>query len=192
MRKHYALGIILLFCSQLVWSQFIQIGTGTASSYLSGPIYRSAATSTFNWSKYAYIYTATELSAIPAGSMITQIEWEKATGTITAPNNFEILLSNNTAPTLTTGTTWGAITAGATSVYNNTNQGFMSAAPGWESYILTTPFIYTGGTLQIMTDHVKYGTASGAVNYYRTAATGMAIGWASGAAGSAATALTTT
>ena len=28
MRKHYALGIILLFCSQLVWSQFIQIGTG--------------------------------------------------------------------------------------------------------------------------------------------------------------------
>ena len=122
--------------------------------------------------------------------MITQIEWQKSAGTITAPNNFEILLANNTATTLATGTTWGALTAGATSVYNNTSQGFMAAAPGWESYTLTTPFIYTGGTLQVMTDHIKYGTASGAVNYYREAATGLAVGWAAGAAGSTATALT--
>jgi hypothetical protein len=192
MRKLYILSLLFLLFSQLGWSQFIQIGTGTTSSYLSGPIYRSAATSTFNWSKYAYIYTATELAAIPAGSMITQIEWEKAAGTITAPNNFEILMANNSATVLTSATTWGVVSAGATSVYNNTNQGFMGTAPGWESYILTTPFIYTGGTLQIMTDHVKYGTASGAVNYYRTAATGMAIGWAAGAAGSAASSLTTT
>ena len=192
MRKLYVLSLLFLLFSQSGWSQFIQIGTGTASSYLSGPYYRSAATSTFNWSKYAYIYTATELAAIPAGSMITQIEWEKAAGTITAPNNFEILMANNSATALTTATTWGVLTAGATSVYNNTNQGFMGAAPGWESFILTTPFIYTGGTLQIMTDHVKYGTASGANNFYRTAATGMAIGWAAGAAGSAASSLTTT
>ncbi len=192
MRKLYLIGLLYLFCSQLAWSQFVQIGTGTASSFMSGPIYRSSAASTFNFSKYAYIYTATELAAIPAGSMITQIEWEKATGTITAPNNFEILLANNSATVLTSATTWGVLTAGATSVYNNTNQGFMGTAPGWESYILTTPFIYTGGTLQVMTDHVKFGTASGAVNYFRTAATGMAIGWAAGAAGSAATSLTTT
>ncbi|MDP4867839.1 MAG: fibronectin type III domain-containing protein, partial [Crocinitomicaceae bacterium] len=192
MRKLYVLTLIFLFFSQIGWSQFIQIGTGTATSYLSGPYYRSSATSTFNFSKYAYIYTATELAAIPAGSMITQIEWEKAAGTITAPNNFEILLANNTATTLTTGTTWGVVSAGATSVYNNTSQGFMATAPGWESFTLTTPFIYTGGTLQIMTDHIKYGTASGANNFYRTAATGMAIGWAAGAAGSAASSLTTT
>ena len=184
--------MLFLLFSQAGWSQFIQIGTGTASSYLSGPYYRSSATSTFNFSKYAYIYTATELAAIPSGSMITQIEWEKAAGTITGPNNFEILLANNTATALTTATTWGVLTAGATSVYNNTSQAFTVAAPGWESFILTTPFIYTGGTLQIMTDHIKYGTASGANNFYRTAATGMAIGWAAGAAGSAASSLTTT
>jgi GEVED domain/Secretion system C-terminal sorting domain len=192
MRKLYFLSLLFLLFSQAGWSQFIQIGTGTASSYLSGPYYRSSATSTFNFSKYAYIYTATELAAIPSGSMITQIEWEKAAGTITGPNNFEILLANNTATALTTATTWGVLTAGATSVYNNTSQAFTVAAPGWESFILTTPFIYTGGTLQIMTDHIKYGTASGANNFYRTAATGMAIGWAAGAAGSAASSLTTT
>jgi hypothetical protein len=192
MRKLYVLSLLLLLFSQLGWSQFIQIGTGTASSYLSGPYYRSSAASTFNFSKYAYIYTATELAAIPAGSMITQIEWEKAAGTITGPNNFEILMANNTATVLTTATTWGVLTVGATSVYNNTSQAFTAAAPGWESFILTTPFIYSGGTLQIMTDHIKYGTASGANNFYRTAATGMAIGWAAGAAGSSASSLTTT
>ena len=73
--------------------------------------------------------------------MITQIEWQKAAGTITAPNTFEILLANNSATTLTTGTTWGAITAGATSAYLSTTQGFVAAAPGWESFTMTTPFI---------------------------------------------------
>jgi hypothetical protein len=189
MKKLYVLSLLFLFFSQLGWSQFVQIGTGTASSYLTGPYYRSAATSTFNYSKYAYIYLASELASIPPGAMITQIEWEKAAGTITAPNTFEILLANNSNTTLALGTTWGDVTAGATSVYNNTNQGFTATAPGWESFILTTPFIYTGGTLQIMTDHVKSGVASGANNYYRELQTGMSIGWASGTAGSAATAL---
>jgi len=189
MRKLYALGFFFLFIGQYVNAQVIQIGTGTASSYLTGPYYRSAATSTFNYSKYCYIYLASELAAIPPGSMITQIEWEKASGTITAPNDFEILLANNSATTLTTGTTWGDLTLGATSVYNNTNQGFMVTGPGWESFILTSPFIYTGGTLQIMTDHVKYGTASAGNPFFRELQTGLALGWASGTAGSTATAL---
>ena len=193
MRKVYLSLFFLLTFLTGAHAQFVQIGTSTTlSSYLSGPIYRSSATSTFNFSKYAYIYTATELAAIPAGSMITQIEWQKVSGTITAPNTFEILLANNSATTLTTGTTWGALTAGSSSAYNNTNQGFMGTGPGWESYLLTTPFIYTGGTLQVMTDHVKSGTASAAIPYYRELATGMAIGWAAGAAGSNATTLTTT
>jgi hypothetical protein len=191
MRKIYLILSFLLFASTFSHAQFVQIGTSTTtSSYLTGPIYRSSATSTFNFSKYAYIYTATELAAIPAGSMITQIEWQKVSGTITAPNTFEILLANNSATTLATGTTWGALTAGSSSAYNNTNQGFMTTGPGWESYVLTTPFIYTGGTLQVMTDHVKAGTASAAVPYYRELATGLAIGWAGAAAGTNATALT--
>ena len=193
MRKVYLSVLFLFFILSGTFAQIVQIGTSTtASSYLSGPYYRSAATSTFNYSKYAYIYTAIELAAIPAGSMITQIEWQKVSGTITAPNTFEILLANNSATTLTTGTTWGALTAGSTSAYNNTNQGFMATGPGWESFVLTTPFIYTGGTLQIMTDHVKAGTASAANPFYRELATGLAIGWSAGAAGSSATTLTTT
>jgi len=193
MRYIYVLALLFSLVTSFARAQFVQIGTTTATqSYLYGPYYRSSATSVFNYSKYAYIYTATELSAIPPGSMITMIEWQKQSGTMTAPNTFEILLANNSATTLTTGTIWGAVSAGATSVYLNTNQGFTAAAPGWESFTLTTPFIYTGGTLQVMTDHIYAGTSSGPNNFYREAATGMAIGWASNLAGSSATALTTT
>ena len=190
MKKHYLLSILLL-CSLLSFGQSITIGTGTATSYFYGPYYRSSATSTFNFSKYAYIYTADELTGIPPGSLITMIEWEKASGTITAPNTFQIFMENNSAATLTTGTTWGTLTSTSTSVYNNTAQGFTVTGPGWEGFTLTSPFIYTGGTLQISTDHVKQGTASGANNYYYTTVTGKALGWAAGAAGSNATLLNT-
>nr|MCE2686034.1 fibronectin type III domain-containing protein [Cryomorphaceae bacterium] len=192
MRKLYILGLLFFFM-QGALAQFVQVGTATTTqSYLYGPYYRSATTSVFNYSKYAYIYSATELAGIPPGSMITMIEWQKQSGTITAPNTFEILLANNSATALTTGTTWGTVSAGATSVYLSTNQGFMAAAPGWESFSLTTPFIYTGGTLQVMTDHVYAGVASAANNFYTQPSAGMAIGWASNLVGSAATLLTTT
>lgn len=130
-----------------LFGQSITIGTGTAASYFYGPYYRSSATSTFNYSKYAYIYTPDELTVIPAGSMITMIEWQKSAGTLTAPNTFQILMENNSTTTLNTGTAWGTLTASSTSVYNNTNQGFTATAPGWEGFTLTSPFIYTGGTL---------------------------------------------
>ena len=190
MKKHYLLSLFIL-CSLFSVGQSITIGTGTTVSYFFGPYYRSTAGSTFNFSKYAYIYTADELTAIPSGSIITSIEWEKSAGTITAPNTFQIYLENNSATTLTTGTTWGTLISAGTSVYNNTNQGFLATAPGWESFTLTTPFIYTGGTLQISTDHVKQGTASGVNNFFHESVPGKAIGWAAGAAGSNATLLNT-
>jgi hypothetical protein len=45
-----------------------------------GPIYRSAAASTYYGSRYAYLYDAAEMAAagIQAGATITQVEWEKA------------------------------------------------------------------------------------------------------------------
>ena len=100
-------------------------------------------------------------------------------------------MENNSATVLNTGTTWGTLTASATNVYNNTSQGFTVPAPGWESFNLTTPFTYTGGTLQICINHVKQGTASGANNYYYTSVPGKAIGRASNLAGSNATTLNT-
>jgi hypothetical protein len=188
MRKSYFL-LLITFWSVVSNAQTVTIGSGTTESFFYGPYYRSSATSSFNFSKYSYIYTADELTAIPSGSIITSIEWEKSAGTLSAPNTFQIYLENNSTTTLTANTTWGTLIAAGTSVYSNTNQGFTAAAPGWEGFTLTAPFIYTGGTLQICTDHINAGTASGANNYFYEAVTGKAIGWASGTAGSNATTL---
>ena len=193
MRVSYLLGLLFLlpFAGN---SQSVTIGTSTnaTNGYFYGPYYRSSATSTINYSKYAYLYTADELTNIPVGSTITMIEWQKSSGTITAPNNFQIYLENNTATSLTAGTSWGTLTSTATNVYSNANQGFTVVGPGWEGFTLATGFVYTGGSLEILTDFFRQGTASGANNFFFTPTPGKAIGWAANVAGSASTVLNTT
>ena len=191
MRNLYTSFLFLLGICSVGLGQTVTIGTGTASSYLYGPYYRSSATSTFNYSMYAYLYSAAELSGIPPGSVITAIEWNHVSGTLSGANDFEIYLVNNTATSLTLGDTWGNLIAGATNVYTSNTQEFMNVG-AWESFTLTTPFIYSGGSLQIMTNHAKFGTASAANNYNYETVNGMAIGYASGTQGTASTALSST
>jgi hypothetical protein len=186
----------ILFSPLILFSQNITIGTSINSTngYLYGPYYRSSATSTLNYSKYAYLYTSDELTGIPVGSTITMIEWQKANGTITAPNNFQIYLENNTTTSLTAGTTWGTLTATATSVYSNTNQGFTVTGPGWEGFTLGTPFVYTGGSLEVLTDFFRQSTAvaSGQNNFYYTNTPGKALGWTGTTIGTSTTPLAVT
>lgn len=186
--------LILGFSPVLLLGQSVTIGTSTnaTNGYFYGPYYRSSAGSGINYSKYAYLYTADELVTIPVGSTITMIEWQKSVGTIAAPNNFQIYLENNTATTLTAGTTWGSLTSTATNVYSNANQGFTVVGPGWEGFTLATGFVYTGGSLEILTDFFRQGTASGANNFFFTPTPGKAIGWANNLVGSSATPLATT
>ncbi|MCF8408274.1 MAG: fibronectin type III domain-containing protein [Crocinitomicaceae bacterium] len=186
--------LILGFSPVLLLGQSVTIGTSTnaTNGYFYGPYYRSSALSGINYSKYAYLYTADELVTIPVGSTITMIEWQKSVGTIAASNNFQIYLENNTATTLTAGTTWGSLTSTATNVYSNANQGFTVVGPGWEGFTLATGFVYTGGSLEILTDFFRQGTASGANNFFFTPTPGKAIGWASNLVGSLATPLATT
>ena len=195
MNKNILFSLLLIVVSFFgLQAQNITIGTSTnaTNGYLYGPYYRSSTASTINYSKYAYLYTANELASIPVGSTITMIEWEKSTGTISAPNNFQIYLENNTTTLLTAGTSWGTFTTSATNVYSNANQGFTVTGPGWEGFTLSSGFVYTGGSLQVLTDFVKQGTASGPNNFFFTNTPGKALGWASNVVGSAATTLSTT
>lgn len=171
-------------------AQTVTIGTGTSSSYFYGPYYRSSASSSFNYSRYAHLYTATELG-IPAGSIITQVEWYKVSGTLTGNNIFNVLMLNTTANSLTSGSTWGSLTSGATTVYASSTKSF-TVTGNWESITLATPFVYTGGNLLIFTDHRKLGTASGSNNFRYTSASGKGLGYASSAAPSSSSTLTTT
>jgi len=160
------------------------------SDYYFGPIYRSTATSSFNYSRYAHLYTAAELG-IPGGATITQLEWLKADGgAVTGANTFNVLLSNSTAATLTNSSTWATLTTGATSAYTNAAQDVTGAA-GTYFTVPTTGFTYTGGNLLVLTDWAKGGTATAVVNFVTNPATGLALGTASSTALTNTTTLTT-
>ena len=160
------------------------------SSYFYGPLYRSSATSTFNWSRYAHLYTPGELGIAP-GSVITQLAWLKSdAGSLTGSNVFSVQLANTALSTLGTTQTWGTLTTGATQVYASTTQQVSGAAGDYFSVTLSQPFVYTGGNLLVLSDHEKQGTASGVISFVTNAATGYALGNADAVAPTATTSLT--
>jgi hypothetical protein len=197
-RKVWAVLIAWLTLGQL-HAQTVTIGSTTVpvvapatSSYLYGPIYRSATTSVFNYSRYAHLYRASELN-IPTGAVITQLAWLKSTaGELTGNNTFSVLLANTGLTTIPSPQPWNTLSAGAITAYTSTTQQFTGAAGTYFTVTLTQPFVYTGGNLLILTDHEKRGTASAAVNFVTNLATGQALGYASNLAPTATSNLTTT
>ncbi|WP_165822108.1 GEVED domain-containing protein [Hymenobacter edaphi] len=193
--------MLLWLASASAWAQTVTIGSATVpvvspatSSYLYGPIYRSGndAGSTFNYSRYAHLYTAAELG-IPTGAVVTELAWLKSdAGTVTGNNTYTVWLENSTSTTLGTTQTWSAISATPTQVYTSTTQQVTGVAGDYFAVTLSQPFTYNGGNLLVLTDWVKQGTASAAVNFVTNAATGFGLGAANSAALTGTTALTTT
>ena len=166
-----------------------------SADYFHGPIYRSSTGSTFNYSRYAYLYTAAELSAagIGPGVTITNIGWLKADGeTITGGNNFfEVRLGNTTQTSLTANTDWGTLKTGTTVGYTSSTQN-VTGAGGTYFDVPITGFTYTGGSLLVLTDWVKNGASSAAVDFIINPSPSLALGNASGSVLTDASTLTTT
>ncbi|OON70500.1 GEVED domain-containing protein [Hymenobacter sp. CRA2] len=179
------------------WAQTVAIGSAVVpvvspatSSYYYGPLYRSSATSTFNFSRYAHLYTPADLGLAP-GSVITQLAWLKSdAGEVTGSNTFTVWLENSTVSSLGTTQTWSAVSATATQVYTSAAQTVTGAAGTYFSVTLSQPFVYTGGNLLLLTDWVQTGTATGAVNFVTNEATGYAVGYANSTALTPTTSLT--
>ncbi|RYZ56356.1 MAG: T9SS type A sorting domain-containing protein [Sphingobacteriales bacterium] len=188
--------LLLLLCASLLPSfsfgqTTVTIGsTSGTSHFVYGPYYRSSASSPFNYSRYAYLYTGAELG-IPAGSQITKIEWLKANGTVSGSNTFGVWMDNTSASALVNNTDWTTLVNGATQVYSSSSHSFTAAANDWESVTLSSPFTYNGGNLEVLTDFVMSGTASGPNNFYVNAAAGKAIGYATNTPISGSIGLTT-
>ena len=173
-----------------IGSTTVPVVSPATSSYLFGPIYRSTATSTFNYSRYAHLYTSAELN-IPTGAIITELAWQKSDAAeLTGNNVFNVQLANSSLTTLGTTQSWGTLTTGAASVYASTTQQVTGAAGTYFSVTLSAPFVYTGGNLLVLADHEKQGTATAALNFVTNLATGSALGYANSTALTAATNLT--
>ncbi|OJU75216.1 MAG: hypothetical protein BGO09_07530 [Bacteroidetes bacterium 47-18] len=151
--------LLVSFCSFFTANgQTLVIGagamTGTATNGAtgdSGPIYRSTGASAFIYSRHHYYYSATELAGLPVGSLITHLAWNKDNGAASnSACNFEIWCKNSALTQVPAAPqTWATLTtgAGATQVYTGLTN--VPAAIGWFTIALQTPFIYTGGALEI-------------------------------------------
>ena len=128
------------------------IGSGASSGSSDGPIYRSAASSSFDYSSYHYLFTQTELTnaGLIAGVALTDVAWFKTNTTQTnGPAVFSIWVKNSALTSVqSTPQPYTSITNGATLVYNTTNQTF-SPVSGWQNFTFDNPFIYTGGALEV-------------------------------------------
>ncbi len=191
MKKHFLLLLSLALLASSLSAQVrdtAQIGFGSSSNYAYGPIYRSGASSAFDYSRYSYLFTAAELRAagIAPGAVIRGIAWDKTSTTFTTGNAlFQVYMQNVMSSGLGTAS-WAAISSGATQVYNNSSQ-LLTTHTGWQYFALSTPFAYSGNELQLSThwdiSAVVGNASNGAINWRFESKNGKAIG----AAGTSAT-----
>ena len=160
--------------------------TSSNSATTYGPIYRTSTSSTINYARFAYIFTPSELSSagISSGDTIKSLAWNKANsaaGNTNRKGTFKIYLKNSSTSSYSSDEYWSTLTSGATEVYANTTY-VQSSSTGFITFTFSTDFVYTGGSLEVLTDwKVNAGTQSpgGPFNWYYSSATGKAIGVAS-------------
>ncbi|NHM02644.1 T9SS-dependent choice-of-anchor J family protein [Flavobacterium difficile] len=174
----------------------VTIGTGvlSATSANGSPVYRSSATSTFNFSQSVELLTPADLSAvgITAGSTITKIAYKKLNASTLSPGRtatMRIFMKNTATTALGTTTNFATYTTGSTlcydnAVYSNTD---LPAVAGWVEFNFSTPFNYTGGSIEVGIDWaINAGTGNptdGAFAWeYTTVSANQAAGTSAGAA----------
>jgi len=152
------LATLLAFGAFQARAQVIELNTGAANTplYAVGPIYLSS-TLFYRYSRFAYLYTQAELAAagIIPGTVILSTGWMKSTASTAAgPAVFSIYMKNSSVATYSNGTeTWDNLSAGTVQVYTNATQSIPATAePDYIDFTLTTPFTYTGGSLEILTE----------------------------------------
>ena len=200
MVKKLLLSITALLLTFSIYAQTVVIGAGAQSGTSSngatgdpGPMYRSSPTSNFVYSMHHYLYTQAELSTagIPVGAVITNLAWNKDNNAASNANFlFQIWMKNSALTTVQTPPqTLTALTTGSTSVYNSAATS-LSATIGYVDFLLTTPFIYTGGALEIT---VNFNMSSGSspwttagVSWKKDPATNRTLSYCNSTAGNVA------
>lgn len=128
--------------------------TNSVATADGGPVYIYGGTSTNVHGKYHYVYTQAELAAagLVPGQLITRISWRKiSTASMSSANPvlLDIYLKNSNATQLPPAPQdFNTLIAGASLVYSTTSQSF-TADTGWVAFVFTTPFLYTGGALEV-------------------------------------------
>ncbi len=182
MKKNLRYRVVAGFLLMLVGLQQLsaqvtsQIGTGNDVSpfTLYSPLYRYSATSVTNGSRANILYTQSELAAagIFTGATITALEFNKVNaGTFNTPCTYNMYMANTSNTALATNLTWASILSTHTQVFTNAAFNVPNTA-GWVSWAVT-PFVYTGGSLEIANEVAMggNGAATDAFQWEYTAST---------------------
>ncbi len=183
--------ILLLATMCVFWlSNHAQINqvigdTTGLNSYFYGPIYRSSAGSSFNFSFYGYAFEASELTW-PTGTTVNKIAWKKqsANTLLGGACSLKILMKNSSRTAYNGVKTYDTLVLNATytTVYNSTTQNITGPADSWVEFTLSSPFVYNGGSIEVSVDFNRStATSNGVINFYG-AANNKGAGYASGTA----------
>ena len=141
----------------------IATGASLTAIHHSGPIYRSFSSSSYQVSRFSYLYTAAELSAagVTSNKLIQKLAWSKTTSATTGAGNFKIYIKNSSATSYPLATeTWANLIAGTTLFYSNSAYSWPSTI-GYIDFAGSSNFLYTGGSLEILCDwDLGTGTSS--------------------------------
>ncbi len=190
-------GVLLMTAGATVLGQVgvvVGSGTSTAASMYSA-IYRASASSTTDYAMGWALYVTSDLTAIPTGATITKIAWYKTNDGATNGNaKLDLYLKNSSSTTLASAT-WGTAITGATQVYTTTTQTIPSTI-GWIEFPLTTPFVYTGGGLEVLYNWdisaVSGNATTNSFSWQYATASSRVRGRSGTTAGSASTSLSST
>lgn len=147
------LGLVLVCFANSAAAQLQHVvGTGTSSSASMAPVYRSSAGSSFDYSRYVILYNSSDLSGLPSGATITDLEFFLVSGdTVTgASANFNMYLRNTTATNYSASFSWD--TTGATLVYSNAAQTVSGSNSFFSFGAFSTPFNYTGDGIEVLVE----------------------------------------
>jgi hypothetical protein len=177
-----AICVTLIFCGEIRGQITVQIGTGNdapaATQY--SPVFRFSATSVTTNSRSDILFTQAELATagVPAGATIIAVQFNKLTAhNFVTSSNFNMLMSNSSNTALDpSAITWAGITSTFTPVYSNTSFN-VPATTGWVTWNLQTPFVYSGGALELATDNTMAGNggATGNIAWQHTASVPMSM-----------------
>jgi hypothetical protein len=137
----------------------VSVGTGaggTTGGSNGTPIYRSSATSSFDYAQSVQLYTQADLNAVGiySGATISSIGLFKTTAftmTAGATASLTINMKNSTQAALNTADVFTVLTAGSQVVYQNAavDNTVIPASTGFVVFPLSTTFTYTGGSIEI-------------------------------------------
>lgn len=126
-----------------------------------------------------------ELTAIPASASLNSFGFVTTAGAnVPVTGTLTVYMKNSTDATFTLGTSWATIITGMTQVYSGTFTIPANAAN--VDVALSTPLVYTGGSVYVAYDFVRTGTAATVAATYDSNSTGLVGGCVSAASATAA------